>query len=174
MKGLGLQTCATLGMLESHQAQALKDAGLDYYNHNLDTSPEFYGEVITTRDYQDRLDTLERVLAKRLYRAQDDPAPFVALMITSYTKLVIVFGLLRTAMGLQQTPPNMVLNATGKTSADTQTGTSIAMTLPAGAGVGTPSWSPSGKRFAFVVRSGLISCHVSPRLNDRSSTCAPV
>ena len=61
VKGLGLQTCATLGMLEPRQALALRDAGLDYYNHNLDTAPDFYGEIIHTRDYQDRLDTLEHV-----------------------------------------------------------------------------------------------------------------
>jgi biotin synthase len=61
VKALGLETCATLGMLRDGQAERLKDAGLDYYNHNLDTAPEFYGEVITTRDYQDRLDTLDRV-----------------------------------------------------------------------------------------------------------------
>ena len=61
VKALGLETCATLGMLKDGQAEQLKDAGLDYYNHNLDTAPEFYGEVITTREYQDRLDTLERV-----------------------------------------------------------------------------------------------------------------
>ncbi len=57
----GLETCATLGMLDAEQAQQLKEAGLDYYNHNLDTSPEFYGEIITTRTYQDRLDTLTHV-----------------------------------------------------------------------------------------------------------------
>jgi biotin synthase len=61
VKALGLETCATLGMLKSGQADQLKDAGLDYYNHNLDTSPEFYGEIISTRTYQDRLDTLEQV-----------------------------------------------------------------------------------------------------------------
>ena len=58
---LGLETCATLGMLTPGQARELKDAGLDYYNHNLDTSEAFYGEIITTRTYQDRLDTLESV-----------------------------------------------------------------------------------------------------------------
>ncbi len=63
VKGLGLETCATLGMLSGSQADALKTAGLDYYNHNLDTAPEFYGEVIHTRQYQDRLDTLEHVRA---------------------------------------------------------------------------------------------------------------
>ncbi|TPG11454.1 biotin synthase BioB [Rhodanobacter glycinis] len=61
VKGLGLETCATLGMLSGAQADTLKSAGLDYYNHNLDTAPEFYGEVIHTRQYQDRLDTLEHV-----------------------------------------------------------------------------------------------------------------
>ncbi|MBS0343905.1 MAG: biotin synthase BioB, partial [Proteobacteria bacterium] len=63
VKGLGMQTCATLGMLEPHQAQALKSAGLDYYNHNLDTSPEYYTDVVQTRQYQDRLDTLAAVRA---------------------------------------------------------------------------------------------------------------
>ena len=61
VKALGLETCATLGMLKEGQAEQLKDAGLDYYNHNLDTAPEFYGEVISTRTYQDRLETLDRV-----------------------------------------------------------------------------------------------------------------
>ena len=61
VRALGLETCATLGMLTPEQAQELKDAGLDYYNHNLDTSPEYYGEIITTRTYQDRLDTLSAV-----------------------------------------------------------------------------------------------------------------
>ena len=61
VKALGLETCATLGMLSEPQAQALKVAGLDYYNHNLDTAPEFYGEVIHTREFQDRLDTLSHV-----------------------------------------------------------------------------------------------------------------
>jgi len=61
VKNLGMETCVTLGMLTQPQAQRLKQAGLDYYNHNLDTSPEFYGNVITTRTYQDRLETLEYV-----------------------------------------------------------------------------------------------------------------
>src|SRR2546429_1940989 len=62
----GLESCATLGMLTPEQAAELKAAGLDYYNHNLDTSAEFYGEIITTRTYQDRLDTLQAVRAARL------------------------------------------------------------------------------------------------------------
>ena len=61
VKALGLESCVTLGMLEPRQAERLKSAGLDYYNHNLDTSPEYYGEIISTRTYQDRLDTLAAV-----------------------------------------------------------------------------------------------------------------
>ena len=61
VRALGLETCATLGMLTAPQARRLKQSGLDYYNHNLDTSPEFYGEIITTRTYQDRLETLDHV-----------------------------------------------------------------------------------------------------------------
>jgi biotin synthase len=61
VRALGLETCATLGMLTPTQARRLKNSGLDYYNHNLDTSPEFYGAIITTRTYQDRLDTLDAV-----------------------------------------------------------------------------------------------------------------
>jgi len=61
VKKLGLETCATLGLLKDDQAQQLKKAGLDFYNHNIDTSPEFYGQIITTRKFQDRMDTLEHV-----------------------------------------------------------------------------------------------------------------
>jgi biotin synthase len=61
VKALGLETCCTLGMLKDGQAEQLKVAGLDYYNHNLDTAPDFYGDIVSTRDYQDRLDTLARV-----------------------------------------------------------------------------------------------------------------
>ncbi|TAN71346.1 MAG: biotin synthase BioB [Gallionella sp.] len=61
VRGLGMETCATLGMLTDEQTEQLRAAGLDYYNHNLDTAPEFYGSIISTRDYRDRLDTLERV-----------------------------------------------------------------------------------------------------------------
>jgi len=61
VRALGLETCMTLGMLDAGQAHALKDAGLDYYNHNLDSAPEFYGRIISTRTYQDRLDTLAEV-----------------------------------------------------------------------------------------------------------------
>jgi biotin synthase len=63
VKAMGLETCMTLGMLTPAQAERLAEAGLDYYNHNLDTSPEHYGEIITTRTYRERLDTLENVRA---------------------------------------------------------------------------------------------------------------
>ncbi len=66
VRGLGLETCATLGMLDAEQAHELKSAGLDYYNHNLDTSEAYYGQIISTRSYQDRLDTLEAVRAAGL------------------------------------------------------------------------------------------------------------
>ncbi len=61
VRGLGMETCATLGMLKSGQAEQLRDAGLDYYNHNIDTAADFYGEIITTREYSDRIDTLAQV-----------------------------------------------------------------------------------------------------------------
>jgi biotin synthase len=67
VRALGLQTCATLGMLTEPQARQLKDAGLDFYNHNLDTSVDFYREIISTRSYQDRLDTLEAVRAAGIH-----------------------------------------------------------------------------------------------------------
>jgi biotin synthase len=63
VKALGLETCMTLGTLSEHQAERLAEAGLDFYNHNLDTSPEFYGNIITTRSYQERLDTIDKVRA---------------------------------------------------------------------------------------------------------------
>ncbi|UCF75775.1 MAG: biotin synthase BioB [Betaproteobacteria bacterium] len=67
VRALGLETCATLGLLKEGQAEQLRAAGLDYYNHNLDTAPEFYGEIITTRTQDDRLDTLERVRAAGIH-----------------------------------------------------------------------------------------------------------
>jgi biotin synthase len=67
VRAMGLETCVTLGMLTGPQAKRLKEAGLDYYNHNLDTSPEYYGEIITTRTYQDRLDTLDHVRAAGIH-----------------------------------------------------------------------------------------------------------
>ena len=67
VKALGMETCATLGMLKDGQAEQLREAGLDYYNHNLDTAPDFYGAIVSTRDYADRLDTLDRVRGAGLH-----------------------------------------------------------------------------------------------------------
>ncbi|MFO1316046.1 MAG: biotin synthase BioB [Burkholderiales bacterium] len=67
VKALGLETCATLGMLKDGQAEQLRDAGLDFYNHNLDTAPDFYGAIVSTREYADRLDTLDRVRGAGLH-----------------------------------------------------------------------------------------------------------
>jgi hypothetical protein len=67
VKAAGLETCATLGMLTGEQARRLKAAGLDYYNHNLDTSPDYYGAIITTRTYEERLHTLDRVRAAGIH-----------------------------------------------------------------------------------------------------------
>ncbi len=67
VRGLGLETCGTFGMLKPGQAEQLKSAGLDYYNHNIDTAPEFYGEIVTTRTQDDRLDTLDRVRAAGIH-----------------------------------------------------------------------------------------------------------
>lgn len=67
VKALGMETCMTLGMLNTAQAEKLRDAGLDYYNHNLDTAPDYYGKVITTRSYQERLDTLDNVRAAGIH-----------------------------------------------------------------------------------------------------------
>lgn len=69
VRALGLETCMTLGMLDGDQARALKAAGLDYYNHNLDSAPEFYGRIISTRTYQDRLDTLAEVRSAGINRS---------------------------------------------------------------------------------------------------------
>jgi len=90
VKALGLETCATLGMLTGAQATRLKSAGLDYYNHNLDTSPDFYGEIITTRNYGERLDTLSNVRAAGMHvccggivgmgESEDDRAGLIATL----------------------------------------------------------------------------------------------
>jgi len=90
VKALGMETCVTLGMLDGAQAERLKQSGLDYYNHNLDTSPEFYGSIITTRDYQERLDTLDHVRAAGIHvccggivgmgESEDDRAGLIATL----------------------------------------------------------------------------------------------
>jgi biotin synthase len=104
VKALGLETCATLGMLTRAQAERLKDAGLDYYNHNLDTSPDYYGDIITTRSFQERLDTLSHVREAGIHvccggivgmgESEDDRA-----------------GLIATLASLPQHPESVPINA---------------------------------------------------------------
>jgi biotin synthase len=103
VKGLGLQTCATLGMLSQPQADTLKAAGLDFYNHNLDTSPDFYGEIIHTREYQDRLDTLDHVRQAGLRTCCGG----IVGMGESRTQRA---GLLRTLANLPEHPESVPIN----------------------------------------------------------------
>jgi biotin synthase len=103
VKALGLETCATLGMLTREQAVALKSAGLDYYNHNLDTSPEFYGAIISTRVYQDRLDTLEHVRDAGIHVCCGG---IVGMGETRADRI----GLLRTLANLPQHPESVPIN----------------------------------------------------------------
>jgi len=103
VKSLGLETCATLGMLTADQAAALKSAGLDYYNHNLDTSPEFYGEIISTRVYQDRLDTLGHVRNAGIHVCCGG---IVGMGESRLDRI----GLLRTLANLPQHPESVPIN----------------------------------------------------------------
>lgn len=117
VKALGLETCVTLGMLKQGQAERLRDAGLDYYNHNLDTSPEFYGNIITTRHYQDRLDTLKRVREAGIHvccggivglgESRQDRAGLIAQLanLTPYPESVPINNLVKVAgTPLEDTP----------------------------------------------------------------------
>jgi biotin synthase len=109
VRALGLETCLTLGMLTKTQAQRLKEAGLDYYNHNLDTSPEYYGEVIATRTYQERLDTLAAVRAADIHvccggivgmgEREDDRAGLIATLacLPQHPESVPINALVRVA-----------------------------------------------------------------------------
>ena len=103
VRTLGLETCATLGMLTPDQAAQLKDAGLDYYNHNLDTSAEFYGEIISTRSYQERLDTLAAVRAAGIHVCCGG----IVGMGESVTDRAL---LLRTLANLPQHPESVPIN----------------------------------------------------------------
>src|SRR5882672_1614264 len=118
VKQLGLETCATLGMLTAGQAQRLKRAGLDFYNHNLDTSPEYYGDIITTRSYQERLDTLSHVRAAGIHvccggivgmgESEDDRAGMIATLaaLEPHPESVPINALVRVAgTPLAEVPP---------------------------------------------------------------------
>jgi biotin synthase len=118
VRQLGLETCATLGMLTAAQARRLKSAGLDFYNHNLDTSPDYYGDIITTRSYQERLDTLSHVRAAGLHvccggiigmgESEDDRAGMIATLaaLEPHPESVPINALVRVAgTPLAEVPP---------------------------------------------------------------------
>ena len=115
VKGLGLETCATLGMLSAAQARALKRSGLDYYNHNLDTSPEFYGEIITTRIYQDRLETLEHVRDAGIHVCCGG---IVGMGETRADRIGMIAALASLPMHPESVPINMLVRVAGTPLAD--------------------------------------------------------
>ena len=115
VKALGLETCVTLGMLDAAQAVKLKASGLDYYNHNLDTSPEFYGEIITTRTYQDRLETLEHVRAAGINVCCGG---IVGMGETREDRVGMIAALANLPVHPQSVPINMLVRVTGTPLAD--------------------------------------------------------
>lgn len=116
VKALGLETCATLGMLKSGQAEALANAGLDYYNHNLDTSPAFYGQVITTRTYDERLDTLNRVRGAGLKVCCGG---IVGMGESSQDRIGLLLQLANLAPYPESVPINELVRVSGTPLADT-------------------------------------------------------
>jgi biotin synthase len=117
VKALGLETCATLGMLSTPQARRLKDSGLDYYNHNLDTSPEFYGEIITTRTYQDRLATLDHVRAAGIHVCCGG---IVGMGETREDRIGMIATLASLPEHPESVPINMLVRVAGTPLADAQ------------------------------------------------------
>jgi biotin synthase len=115
VKSLGLETCATLGMLTAAQARQLKDAGLDYYNHNLDSSPEFYGEVITTRTYDDRLATLAHVRDAGIHVCCGG---IVGMGETREDRVGMIEALANMPMHPESVPINMLVRVAGTPLAD--------------------------------------------------------
>jgi biotin synthase len=115
VKGLGLETCATLGMLTAAQARELKRSGLDYYNHNLDTSPEFYGEIITTRIYQDRLETLEHVRGAGIHVCCGG---IVGMGETRADRIGMIAALASLPVHPESVPINMLVRVAGTPLAD--------------------------------------------------------
>jgi biotin synthase len=116
VKALGLETCATLGMLTAPQATKLKDAGLDYYNHNLDTSPEFYGEIISTRTYDDRLETLDHVRAAGLHVCCGG---IVGMGETREDRVGMIVALATLPQHPESVPINMLIRVAGTPVAET-------------------------------------------------------
>jgi biotin synthase len=115
VKSLGLETCATLGMLTAAQARQLKNAGLDYYNHNLDSSPEFYGEVITTRTYDDRLATLAHVRDAGIHVCCGG---IVGMGETREDRVGMIEALANMPMHPESVPINMLVRVAGTPLAD--------------------------------------------------------
>ena len=116
VKALGLETCATLGMLTTPQAKKLKAAGLDYYNHNLDTSPEFYGKIITTRAYGDRLSTLDHVRAAGIHVCCGG---IVGMGETREDRVGMIETLANLPVHPELVPINMLVRVAGTPLADT-------------------------------------------------------
>ena len=116
VKALGLETCATLGMLTASQAKKLKAAGLDYYNHNLDTSPEFYGKIITTRCYDDRLSTLDYVRAAGIHVCCGG---IVGMGETREDRVGMIETLANLPVHPESVPINMLVRVAGTPLADT-------------------------------------------------------
>jgi biotin synthase len=115
VKALGLETCATLGMLTGPQARRLKTAGLDYYNHNLDTSPEFYDHIITTRTYQDRLETLDHVRDAGIHVCCGG---IVGMGETREDRVGMIATLARLPVHPESVPINMLVKVAGTPLAD--------------------------------------------------------
>lgn len=115
VKALGLETCATLGMLTAAQARKLKDAGLDYYNHNLDSSPEFYAKIITTRSYRDRLKTLEHVRAAGIHVCCGG---IVGMGETREDRVGMIAALANLPVQPESVPINMLVRVAGTPLAD--------------------------------------------------------
>ncbi|WP_199260933.1 biotin synthase BioB [Paracoccus binzhouensis] len=115
VKALGMETCMTLGMLDADQALRLKDAGLDYYNHNIDTSERYYSEIITTRTFQDRLDTLDRVQAAGINVCAGG---IVGMGETAEDRISMLETLAGLEMPPQSVPINMLMPMAGTPLAD--------------------------------------------------------
>ncbi|MEG4642457.1 biotin synthase [Paracoccus pantotrophus] len=115
VKALGMETCMTLGMLDADQALRLKDAGLDYYNHNIDTSERYYSEIITTRSFQDRLDTLERVQAAGIHVCAGG---IVGMGETEADRISMLETLAGLEVPPQSVPINMLMPMAGTPLAD--------------------------------------------------------
>jgi biotin synthase len=118
VKALGLETCATLGMLTAAQAGKLKAAGLDYYNHNLDSAPEFYGEIITTRTYEDRLQTLDHVRAAGIHVCCGG---IVGMGETREDRVGMIATLANLPVHPESVPINMLVRVAGTPLADAPT-----------------------------------------------------